>query len=213
MAQGWEKDYSKYKGFFLNVLRIYKSNKSKPNLRIYLELMLSLGTIILFSVFAIKPTILTIIDLNNEIKGKENIVLKLKQKVTNLKTASNILQEESQNLVFIDKAVPSNVDVEQLIDQIVKVAIANSVEIKNISSADILLKDSLNKGIKFNEFELPINFSLIGPYQNLFQFLQSTENLIRPIKIDSLIFNSSNTVDNTKVIVLTVGGKVPYAQK
>ena len=87
------------------------------------------------------------------------------------------------------------------------------IEIKNISSVDILLKDSLNKGIKFNEFELPINFSLIGPYQNLFQFLQLAENLIRPIKIDSLIFNSSNTVDNIKVIVLTVGGKVPYAQK
>lgn len=210
MAQGWKKDYSRYKGFFLNVLRIYKS---KPNLRIYLELMLSLGTIIIFSIFAIKPTILTIIDLNNEIKGKESTVLRLKQKIVNLKVASNILQEESQNLEFIDKAVPSNADVEQLINQLAKIAIANSVEIKNLSSADILLKDGLKKEVKFNEFELPINFSLIGPYQNLFQFLQSIENLIRPVKIDSLIFNSSNTVDNIKVIVLTVGGKVPYAQK
>lgn len=210
MAQGWKKDYSRYKGFFLNVLRIYKS---KPNLRIYLELMLSLGTIIIFSIFAIKPTILTIIDLNNEIKGKESTVLRLKQKIVNLKVASNILQEESQNLEFIDKAVPSNADVEQLINQLAKIAIANSVEIKNLSSADILLKDGLKKEVKFNEFELPINFSLIGPYQNLFQFLQSIENLIRPVKIDSLIFNSSNTVDNIKVIVLTVSGKVPYAQK
>jgi len=208
MAQGWKKDYSRYKGFFLNVLSIYKS---KPNLKIYLELMLSLGTIILFSIFAIKPTILTIIDLNNEIKGKENTVLKLKQKVIDLKTASNILQEESDDLKFVDIAVPSNADVEQLIDQIAKIAIANSVEIKNLSSADILLKGSLNKEVKSNE--LPINFSLIGSYQNLFQFLQSAENLIRPIKIDSLIFNSSNTVDNIKVIVLTVSGKVPYEQK
>lgn len=208
MAQGWKKDYSRYKGFFLNVLNVYKS---KPNLKIYLELILSLGAIILFAIFAIKPTILTIIDLNNEIKSKKNIVSKLKQKVIDLKTISNILQEESQALQLVDKAVPSNADIEQLVGQIERMAITDSVEIKNFSSSDVPLKGNLDKKEKLDE--LSVNFSLTGSYQNLFQFLKSIENLIRPVKIDSLIFNSSNTIDNTKVIVLTVSGKVPYAQK
>jgi len=218
MAQGWKKSYSRYKGFFLDILTIYQT---KPNTKIYLELILSLGTIILFSIFAIKPTILTIIDLNNEIKSKESTVLKLKQKIIDLKTASNILQEESQNLKLIDLAVPSNADVEQLISQVEKTAIANLVEIKNISFSNVFLINNSDKNVKSSELtyfpdnsnELPINFSLIGPYQNLFQFLQSAENLVRPIKIDSLIFNSSNTIDDKKVIILTVSGRVPYAQK
>ncbi|MDP3918237.1 MAG: hypothetical protein Q8Q30_03630, partial [Candidatus Woesebacteria bacterium] len=109
MAQGWRKDYLRYKGFFLDILAIYKS---RPNLKVYLELMLSLGTIVIFSIYAIKPTVLTIIELNNEIKSKENIVLLLTQKISDLKIASNILQKESANLEFIDDAVPTGANVE-----------------------------------------------------------------------------------------------------
>jgi len=96
MAQTWKRDYTRYKNFFLNVLSIYNS---KPNLRVYLELVLTLGTIIMFVIFAIKPTILTIIDINNEIKNKEAIISSLEKKITDLQTASSILQKEESNLI------------------------------------------------------------------------------------------------------------------
>lgn len=204
MAQGWRKDYLRYKGFFLDILAIYNS---KPNLKTYLELMLSLGTIMIFAVYAIKPTVLTIIELNNEIKSKENTVSLLIQKITNLKTASNILQKESQNLEFIENAVPSNADVEQLINQIEKIAVNNSVAIRNLSSSNVFLKGNSDKKI---ENELPLSFSITGNYQNLFQFLQTIETFRRPFKIDSFVFNSNITADNEKFIVLTISGSVPY---
>lgn len=204
MAQGWRKDYLRYKGFFLDILAIYNS---KPNLKTYLELMLSLGTIMIFAVYAIKPTVLTIIELNNEIKSKENTVSLLIQKITNLKTASNILQKESQDLEFIENAVPSNADVEQLINQIEKIAVNNSVAIRNLSSSNVFLKGNSDKKI---ENELPLSFSITGNYQNLFQFLQTIETFRRPFKIDSFVFNSNITADNEKFIVLTISGSVPY---
>lgn len=204
MAQGWRKDYLRYKGFFLDILAIYNS---KPNLKTYLELILSLGTIMIFAVYAIKPTVLTIIELNNEIKSKENTVSLLIQKITNLKTASNILQKESQNLEFIENAVPSNADVEQLINQIEKIAVNNSVAIRNLSSSNVFLKGNSDKKI---ENELPLSFSITGNYQNLFQFLQTIETFRRPFKIDSFVFNSNITADNEKFIVLTISGSVPY---
>lgn len=204
MAQGWRKDYLRYKGFFLDILAIYNS---KPNLKTYLELMLSLGTIMIFAVYAIKPTVLTIIELNNEIKSKENTVSLLIQKITNLKTASNILQKESQDLEFIENAVPSNANVEQLINQIEKIAVNNSVAIRNLSSSNVFLKGNSDKKI---ENELPLSFSITGNYQNLFQFLQTIETFRRPFKIDSFVFNSNITADNEKFIVLTISGSVPY---
>lgn len=204
MAQGWRKDYLRYKGFFLDILAIYNS---KPNLKTYLELMLSLGTIMIFAVYAIKPTVLTIVELNNEIKSKENTVSLLIQKITNLKTASNILQKESQDLEFIENAVPSNADVEQLINQIEKIAVNNSVAIRNLSSSNVFLKGNSDKKI---ENELPLSFSITGNYQNLFQFLQTIETFRRPFKIDSFVFNSNITADNEKFIVLTISGSVPY---
>lgn len=204
MAQGWRKDYLRYKGFFLDILAIYNS---KPNLKAYLELILSLGTIIIFSIYAIKPTILTIVELNNEIKSKENTVSLLTQKISNLKIASNILQKESQNLELIDKAIPTGANVEQLVKQIEKIAFDSSVVIRNFSSANIFLKGSSDKKV---ENELPVSFSVTGNYQNLFLFLQTIENLRRPFRIDSFVFNSNITADNEKFIVLTISGNVPY---
>ncbi len=204
MAQGWRKDYLRYKGFFLDILAIYNS---RPNLKAYLELILSLGTIVIFSIYAIKPTVLTIVELNNEIKSKENTVLLLTQKISNLKIASNLLQKESQNLEIIDDAVPTGANVEQLVKQIEKIALDNSVAIRNFSSANIFLKGNSDKKV---ESELPVSFSITGNYQNLFQFLQTIENLRRPFRIDSFVFNSNITADNEKFIVLTISGNVPY---
>ena len=204
MAQGWRKDYLRYKGFFLDILAIYNS---RPNLKAYLELILSLGTIVIFSIYAIKPTVLTIVELNSEIKSKENTVLLLTQKISNLKIASNLLQKESQNLEIIDNAVPTGANVEQLVKQIEKIALDNSVAIRNFSSANIFLKGNSDKKV---ESELPVSFSITGNYQNLFQFLQTIENLRRPFRIDSFVFNSNITADNEKFIVLTISGNVPY---
>lgn len=204
MAQGWRKDYLRYKGFFLEILTIYNS---RPNLKAYLELILSLGTIVIFSIYAIKPTALTIVELNNEIKSKENTVLLLTQKISNLKIASNLLQKESQNLEIIDNAVPTGANVELLVKQIEKISLDNSVAIRNFSSANIFLKGNSDKKV---ESELPVSFSITGNYQNLFQFLQTIENLRRPFRIDSFVFNSNITADNEKFIVLTISGNVPY---
>lgn len=216
MAQGWKKDYSRYKGFFLNIWTLYNS---KPSLKIYLELMLTLGTITVFALFAIKPTILTIIDLNNEIKSKENTIQKLDQKLASLKTASSLLQTESSNLSFINQSVPSSADVEIAIGQIEKLASLNSITLTNVSVTNVILKGTLDKTKKSGDLEalsndageLPVSFSASGSFLNLFQFLQSIENLRRPIKIDAIIFNSSSNAEDNKVITLTISGRMPYA--
>lgn len=203
MGQGWKKDYTRYKGFFLNVLGAYNS---KPNLKIYLELMLSLGTIIIFSIFAIKPTILTIIDINNEIKAKEATIEKLQKKLIDLQTASSILQNQSEDLEFIDEAIPNNANLEKATKQIESLAILNSITLTSLTSSDVLLKGQMDK----KENELPVSFSVSGEYQNLYAFLQAIENTKRPFKIDSLIFNSTKSIDEKKLITLTISSLAPF---
>lgn len=209
----WKKDYLRYKDFFLNILSLYNT---KPNLKIYLELILSISTVILFSIFAIRPTILTIIELNKEIKAKEEISLKLNQKIKNLQTVSNLLQTESENLLYIDQAVPKKANPEVLIKYVENLSKENSLQLISLTSSNILLigKEMGNK--KKSDFvklpndsnELPLTVSLSGSYQNAFSFLQKFENFRQPIKIDSFIMNS-NTVDGNSVVVLTITGRVP----
>lgn len=215
MAQGWRKDYSRYKGFFLNILNIYKS---KPTLKVYLEIILSLSTIIIFSLFAIKPTVLTIIELNNEIKNKEDIIISLNQKIGNLKQASLILQNQSPKLNLVNEAIPKSASLEILIDQLEKLAINHQVGILNIASTDLFISGESNKKIKAGDLEalpgeakeLNLAISVTGNYQNLFYFLQSMENLRRPIKVDSFVINATNSTDNSRIIVMTLSGRLPF---
>lgn len=218
MAQGWKKDYTRYKGFFLDILNVYNS---KPNLKIYLELILSLSTIIIFAIFAIKPTILTIVEINNEIKGKEATIAKLEKKLSDLQKASSLLQNQSQNLKLIDESVPTNADIEKAIRQIETLSSNNSVKLSSLTSADLILKGTADKKKKNSELkslpnssnELPISFSVSGEYQNLYLFLQSIEDLRRPLKIDSFIFASTKSTDDKKLITLTITGRLPFLLK
>lgn len=217
MATDWRKNYQRYRGLLSFVLKIYNT---KPNLKIYLELILSLSIITIFIVFAIKPTVLTIISLTKEIAKKEETVTQLKQKITNLQTANTVLQKETEKLALIDQAVPDTANPEVLAEQIELIANSQSLQILSFSVSDIILigKDEGKKKAKEyenlpnNANELPFTISLTGSYQGLFEFLKIVENLKRPLKIDTLTLNS-NTIDTGKVLVMTVSGRTPFLYK
>lgn len=217
MGSSWKKDYLRYKDFFLNVLNTYNQ---KPNLKIYLELILSITTITVFAFFAIKPTVLTIIELNKEINAKTVTSIALKQKIKNLQTASSVLQQESQNIQYINQAIPKHDDLEVLVRQVENLLTESSLQILGFSSSDIIIfgskadvkKTSDVEKLSGDANELPFSFSASGSYPNILLFLTKIENLRRPIKIDSITINT-NIVEDGKIIVLTVTGRAPFLLK
>ncbi len=213
MENNWKKDYFRYKDFFLNILSLYRD---KPNILIYLELILSITTIIVFSIFAIKPTVLTIIELNTEIKEKELLSARLKQKITDLNQANNYIQNRQEDINYINQSVPGNAEAEKLIQQIEELSNNNSLKIANFSSSDIILFGKESSTSKVTDLkkidginELHFVFSTNGTYGDTINFLDQLENLRRPIKFDSFLMNSSIIEDN-KLINLTVTGRVPF---
>ena len=214
MEKGWKRDYSRYKEYFLNIWRVYNT---KPSLKIYLELILSLSTVAVFAVFAIKPTVLTIIELNKEISSKEETISKLKQKIKNLQTANLVLQDEGSRLQAIDEAVPNEAATEVLVRQMETLSNQNSTQMISFSVSDVNLvgkKDTKRKAgdlvsLPESSSELGFTLSVTGTYQNLINFLKSIETLRRPLKIDSFLINA-NVSSGTKVLTLIVSGRVPY---
>lgn len=212
MRQSWKENYFRYKSFFLNILRIYNS---KPNLKIYLELMLSITTIIIFSLFAIKPTALTIIDVFKQIEAKETTLEKLNKKLRNLQTASSEIQKLAADMSYISQAVPSDPKPDSLIKQFESLATLNSLKILGISVSDVSLvgkpqikksKPGQNTG---GAQEVPFSISVSGSYQGIVGFLMGLENLRIPIKTDGMIVNVSIS-DQNRTLVLTISGRSPY---
>lgn len=214
MTLGWRGQYFRYKDFYLNILVLYKQRK---DLRAFLELILSLSTIIIFVVFALKPTALTIISLYNDVKVKKEILSSLNQKISDLQTANNVYSQNKNFIPDIDAAVFGNPQPDAVSKQILGLGSKDSVTLLGVSIGQVVLVGKTNISKTSSELKplpggaqsMPVSISVKGPYANLLTFIKDFENLRIPAKIDSLTINSAET-QGGNVIVGVITARVPY---
>jgi Tfp pilus assembly protein PilO len=216
MALGWRGSYTRYKEFFLNITALYKK---RAELRAFLEIILSLSTITIFLLFALKPTVLTIVSLMQQIKEKQETLSALTQKVSDLQKASGILQQNQSSIQNINIAVPTLAKPNILAGQVLALAAKNSVEILGFSINQItLVGTSSNKSssdfkpLPGESMEMPFSISIRGSYPNLIAFIRDFENLRVASKIDTLGVNSSIT-ERGSTIVAVISGRAPFLGK
>ncbi len=213
MALGWKGQYLRYRELLLNIVAVYRQ---RPDLKTFLEIILSLATISLFGVFALKPTLLTISQLITDVNGKEETISKMEQKIANLNTAQNLFFQQSENISLVKSAIPDAPDPQGFVRQIEGVANQNSVKVLGISLGEVVLVGKTTIKPLSEETPLPsgalgLNYSISvsGSYPNLSFFISSLENLRRPIRIDNLGITSSET-ETGKAIIMILSGRTPY---
>ena len=214
MALGWRKEYLRYREYFLNVLTIYKQ---KEDLRMFLEIFLSLATVSFFGTFALRPTLVTIAALLTEINSKEEIVAKLDTKIQNLSTAQTLLDQEIIRLPLIEDAIPQAASPETFVRQFEGLAAKNGVNLLGVSLGQVTLLGEVKKAppeegvTPLPEDALGISFSvsIAGNYSNLLGFLADLEKLRRPLAIDTTGITATET-DEGKTLVILVSGRAPY---
>lgn len=214
MSSPWKINYSRYKRFFLQGVSQYKKRRE---LKTYLEMFLSLFTIIIFAVFALRPTLLTIAKLTNEIETKKETVAKMDRKIQNLKDARELYDQESDNIQLLNRAVPINPLPETLVRQIQGVSNENEVNVASVSIGEVALINESGTIKKAGEpGSLPensgaVSFSLnsTADYLSFFGFLLALEDLQRPVKIDSVTLETNKT-NKGRALVLHASGRTPY---
>jgi len=214
MALGWKKEYFKYKVLFSNILNLYKE---RNDLKMFLEILLSLVTISLFGTFALRPTFLTIAQLLKDIKTKEETIIKMETKIQNLEQAQITFAQESTRLLIINASLPESAEPQIFIRQIEGIADKNSVAVLGISVEESTLKGKTEvkkgaakiKSLPEGSLGLPFSLNLSGSYQNLSSFLNDLDSLRRPILLETLSFTLSKTSE-IKTIVLAASGRTPY---
>ena len=181
MALGWRGSYTRYKEFFLNITELYKK---RADLRAFLEIILSLSTVIVLLLFALKPTVLTIIDLLQQIEEKQSTLSALTQKVADLQVAGNLLQRNQGFIPNINVAVPSRPNPNTLSEQALGLAAKNSASILGVSINQITLMGlDTGKGVPgikplpANAKEMSFSISVRGAFSNLAAFIRDFENL------------------------------------
>ena len=205
MALGWRKEYLRYRSYYLNVLSLYKR---KGDLRMFLEIILSLVTISFFGIFALRPTFLTISTLLKQISSKKDTVAKMDIKIKNLQTAQNILNQESLRVPILELSVPTFPQPQTFVHQIEGGASTAQVQILGVRIDETLLKGA---ALIDDQGMMGFSVSATGSFQNLFSFLENLENLRNPIKIDVLGISLTKQ-EKVNVLTLVVTGKIPYLE-
>lgn len=216
MAISWRKNYTRYREYFLNVSQIYKE---RPDVKAFLEIFLSLMAISFFSIFALKPTAITIAELTKGIKEKEATLVIMDKKIQDLSRAQTIYSQESSRIALLSQSIPKIPFPELFVRQLEGTAGAQGVKILGISVGEVILKGELEDSIvrrRAEENPLPndagdvsFSISVTGDYQNLIGFLGNMESLRRPVKVDLASLNEALKEDE-EILVLVISGRIPY---
>lgn len=221
MNSDWRKDYIRYKSFFLHTMSQYRG---RADLKAYLEILLSLVTISVFMVFALRPTILTIAQLLKDIEAKREVLAVMDAKVTNLSRAQSLYEQERNKIVLLENAVPKTSEPDVFARQIEGLVGAHAIDITSftVNKSLILSKSPNTESGSANKDPLPeeslgAEFSVTGTvpiteYSSLSDFLTDFEKLRRPAYIDQVRISriSRGKEKDSKDIVLFIQGKLPY---
>lgn len=214
MATGWRSSYYRYKEVFLNVTALYKK---RSDLRAFMEIVLSISAVIIFLLFALKPTALTIISLVQQIDEEKKTLSALTQKLSDLQKANTLLVQNQRYLGNIDLAVSSAPSPDIFAKQIQGLSAKNGVGITGLSINNVILvgkpkvvnSSGAVEPLPENAVEMAYSVGVRGSYTGIDSFLKDLENLRVISKIDSVTVTSS-VMDGKRVIVAVISGRIPY---
>jgi len=214
MGPAWRTNYLRYKRFFLTFFSQYQD---RQDLRMFLEILLSLVTISLFSLLALRPTLITIAELIKEIESKKETVAQMEGKIENLSQAQTVWDQEINKIRLLETSIPKNPIPDGFIRQIEGLAFKDSVSVLSMSTAEITLvgKDkgevekTLDGLVLGTSGEVIYSARVAADYQELLSFLSDIDKMRRPTNIESLTIDMTKTEQGLQ-LVLVVKGSIPY---
>lgn len=217
MGPAWRRNYVRYKRFFLTFFNRYQE---RQDLRMFLEILLSLATISLFSLLALRPTIVTIAQLIKEIESKKQVVAVMEAKIKNLTAAQTLYDTEIAKIRLLETSIPKNPSPDEFIRQVEGLSSRHSVGVLTMSIAETTLigrdkseqEQSVDGTVLGSEGEVTFTVRTTADYQELYNFLTEFDKMRRPINIDSLSLTLSGT-DQGILLVLSLNGKIPYMKE
>lgn len=178
-----------------------------PVVRTYGTAILTIITLAIFVVFAIKPTVETILVLQKKLEDQRKVLDKINQKAENLSRAKGNFQKLDNNIKSkIQTAIPNSVDLKTLTISLENIARLQQASISALQIQPLTITPSApltSKDLGAVDF----TFNIEGSYGSLIKILQDLQNNIRLISIDNLIINRVESSDN---LLMSVSGKAYY---
>jgi hypothetical protein len=219
MATGVQQNSQLYRRYVRNLALLYQK---RQDVRAFVELLLTLSAITIFGLFAIRPTIVTIIELNSQIKGGQETIKLLDAKIQSLAEAQEAYTNNRAVLSLLGTAVPENPSPENYIRQVEGLTSRHSLLLLDLSTSDIPVLGAMSTEVipdKTKEQEenlfpsqvknYELEFAVSGDYEQIRAFLRDFEFMRRPMLEDTVSIGLSGG-DLPGELVLSITGRLSY---
>lgn len=179
-----------YKDYLLRYTKaLDKTNKQK--FTVYLYIILSLFTVSFFGIFAIKPTLDTISNLNKQYNDNMLVYEALKTKLASLQSLDNEYIAIQKDLGRVYLAIPTKNNIPYLTRQLEELAREKNVSIIKLDFGTIELFPATKPSPNLYSFTFII--STEGSAENVNAFVTSIIAFDRIIAIDRIITGKTET--------------------
>ncbi len=189
---------------YLSTIHILPDLRKKKT-QDYLETLLTLSALILAAIFAIYPTLSTVVDLQKQLSDAEQIFQQLQTKKAALHSLqtqyTNLLTQPVFNEIFY--AIPKSSEIEGLAADIQATGQANNLVQKSLSISPV--KNSTESNLPANVSTFAVSISFEGSYQDMQNFLSQIVQIQRIVTIHSLEI-SKNPADNALTLTVLLYG-------
>lgn len=193
----------RYSRYFTYIEPVIKA----PLVKTYGSLLTTIIALIVFILFAIKPTIETITILQKDLSNQKDTLAKISQKTQDLTTARANYQNIDQSIkTQIEIAVPKNSDLSKLIKSLEDASKVPQASISAIQFQPVSLEKPSTTVTESKLLELNFTYNVEGRYESLKLVLDNLRKSPRLISITSLVFNKTEGGN----LLMSITGKAYY---
>ncbi len=187
-----------------------------PAVQVSLTLVLSLFVMAIFIVFALRPTILTIITLRKTIDESQKTLKQLVVKAVSLQKASAQLETLKPALPLLNASIPNTGAMYSPLSLAVEsLAFQSGVQLESESLGSTLLFSRILKPFEPSKNQkvvaLPFNIRVSGSYPSVLSFLSGLLRMERLIVSESVtITREAGPKNATSIVALNLSGSAYY---
>lgn len=178
-----------------------------PIIKTYGPLIFTILALIIFIIFAIKPTLETIAVLQKELTLQKETLEKITKKEEDLSQARKNYQQIDQNTKqYIQTSIPKNADLATLIKSLEEAALSTEASISALQFQPITIeKQGENNKLK----EIGFTFNAEGSFETITKVLNNLSNTKRSISLDNV---SLSKTEGSSSLLMSLSGKGYYLQ-
>ena len=178
-----------------------------PIVRTYGSTIATLLVMVIFIIYAIKPTVETILVLQKKLEDSKQVLEKVNQKANNLSAGkANYEKLDSSIKTKLAAAIPDTVNLKLLIQTLEQISLSHQASISALQIQPLVLETKSDNTVGTLS-EVLFTFNVEGNYKNLISLLGDLKGSARLISIDSL---SLSKLSEGAGLIMSISGKAYY---